>query len=78
MFNVEELQVYYGESQILSSVSLEVRPKQVVCLLGRNGVGKTTLMKTIIGVNKSRKGKITLSGEDLTRYQPNQRAWEIY
>src|SRR5258706_3277048 len=75
MFNVEELQVYYGESQILSSVSLEVRPKQVVCLLGRNGVGKTTLMKTIIGVNKSRKGKITLSGEDLTRYQPNQRAW---
>lgn len=75
MFNVEELQVYYGESQILNNVSLEVRPRQVVCLLGRNGVGKTTLMKTIIGVNKSRKGKITLDGKDLTRYQPNQRAW---
>lgn len=75
MLNVEDLQVYYGESQILKGVSLNVRPNQVVCLLGRNGVGKTTLMKTLIGVNKSRKGKITLDGEDLTRYQPNQRAW---
>jgi urea transport system ATP-binding protein len=75
MFNVEELEVYYGESQILNGVSLEVRPNQVVCLLGRNGVGKTTLMKTIIGINSSRKGKIILDGEDLTRYRPNQRAW---
>lgn len=75
MLNVEDLQVYYGESQILKGVSLNVRPNQVVCLLGRNGVGKTTLMKTLIGVNKSRKGKISLDGEDLTRYQPNQRAW---
>jgi urea transport system ATP-binding protein len=75
MLNVEELQVYYGESQILNGVSLEVRPNQVVCLLGRNGVGKTTLMKTIIGVNSSRKGKIILDGQDLSHYQPNQRAW---
>jgi urea transport system ATP-binding protein len=75
MLNVEELQVYYGDSQILDSISLNVRPNQVVCLLGRNGVGKTTLMKTIMGVNKPRKGKIILDGEDLTFYQPNQRAW---
>ncbi len=75
MLSIEELQVYYGDSQILDSVSLSVRPGQVVCLLGRNGVGKTTLMKTIMGVNKSRKGKISLDGEDITRYRPNQRAW---
>ena len=75
MLNVEGLQVFYGESQILNGVSLEVRPNQVVCLLGRNGVGKTTLMKTIMGVNKARKGKIVLDGKDLTHLQPNERAW---
>jgi len=75
MLTVEDLQVYYGDSQILNGVSLEVRPNQVVCLLGRNGVGKTTLMKTLIGVNRVRKGKILLDGKDLTQLQPNQRAW---
>lgn len=75
MFTVEDLEVYYGESQILKGVSLNVPANHVVCLLGRNGVGKTTLMKTIIGINKARKGKITLDGKELTSLQPNQRAW---
>jgi urea transport system ATP-binding protein len=75
MLNIEDLQVYYGDSQILDNVSLNVRPNQIVCLLGRNGVGKTTLMKTIIGINKLRKGKIELDGKNLTRQLPNQRAW---
>ena len=75
MFDVKDLEVFYSDSQILKGVTLNVRPNQVVCLLGRNGVGKTTLMKTIIGINKARKGTITLDGKELTNLQPNQRAW---
>jgi urea transport system ATP-binding protein len=75
MFSVEDLEVYYGESQILKGVSLNVPANHVVCLLGRNGVGKTTLMKTIIGINKARKGSISLDGKELTGLPPNQRAW---
>ncbi len=75
MLNIEQVQAYYGDSRALDNVSLKVAPNQVVCLLGRNGVGKTTLMKTIMGVIKARQGTITLDGEDLTRYPPNQRAW---
>lgn len=75
MLNIENLQAYYGDSRILNDVSLSVAPRQVVCLLGRNGVGKTTLMKTVMGVVKPRQGTIVLDGENITSYQPNQRAW---
>ncbi len=66
MLTVEQLQVYYGESRVLSNVSLTVPSGKVVCLMGRNGVGKTTLLKAIMGVLKSRQGKIVFDGQELT------------
>ncbi|MBM7569326.1 urea ABC transporter ATP-binding subunit UrtE [Paenibacillus sacheonensis] len=74
MLAVQQLEAGYGESVILRGVTLQVRPGQVVCLLGRNGVGKTTLMKSIMGVIKARKGTVAYKGSDLTKRAPGQRA----
>ncbi|MGK3992044.1 urea ABC transporter ATP-binding subunit UrtE [Sorangium sp. So ce1024] len=74
MLVIEDLAVYYDESCILSQVSLDVAPGRVSCLLGRNGVGKTTLLKAIMGVLKPRRGKVSLDGTDLTTRSPSDRA----
>jgi len=74
MLKVEKLNVYYGESHILRDVDLEVRPGQVVCLMGRNGVGKTTLLKTITGLLPARSGRVTFGERDVTRVLPFRRA----
>lgn len=74
MLKVEQLQTYYGESRILNDVSLEVAPNEVVCLLGRNGVGKTTFMKSVMGTVKTRQGEIKLAGKNLSGYPASQRA----
>ncbi|AZN38911.1 urea ABC transporter ATP-binding subunit UrtE [Paenibacillus albus] len=74
MLAVQQLEAGYGESVILRQVTLQVKPGQVVCLLGRNGVGKTTLMKSIMGVLKARRGTVTYKGDDLTKQPPGQRA----
>ena len=74
MLAVQQLEAGYGESVILRSVTLKVKPGQVVCLLGRNGVGKTTLMKSIMGVLKARRGSISYNGEDITKRAPGERA----
>lgn len=74
MLAVQQLEAGYGESVILRSVTLKVKPGQVVCLLGRNGVGKTTLMKSIMGVLKARRGSISYNGADITKRAPGERA----
>ncbi|RAP73304.1 urea ABC transporter ATP-binding subunit UrtE [Paenibacillus montanisoli] len=74
MLAVQQLEAGYGESVILRQVTLQVRPGQVVCLLGRNGVGKTTLMKSIMGVLKAHKGTVSYKGTDLTKRAPGERA----
>jgi urea transport system ATP-binding protein len=74
VLDVSALNVYYGNSHIVRNVDLSVRPGQMVCLIGRNGVGKTTLLKTIIGLLQQRSGKICLEGEDLKQKAPYQRA----
>ncbi|MEK3883865.1 urea ABC transporter ATP-binding subunit UrtE [Paenibacillus sp. PL2-23] len=74
MLAVQQLEAGYGESVILRNVTLKVKPGQVVCLLGRNGVGKTTLMKSIMGLLKARGGTVTYNGSDLTRKAPGFRA----
>jgi urea transport system ATP-binding protein len=74
MLEVKSLSVYYGESRILTGVNLSVPDGHVVCLMGRNGVGKTTLLKSIIGVMKSRRGHIQYEGEDITRRPAHLRA----
>jgi len=74
MLQVKDVNVYYGESQILHQVGLDVPNNQVVCLMGRNGVGKTTLLKTIMGVLRPRAGQVLFGASDMTRRLPNQRA----
>ena len=74
MLQISNLNVYYGESHILRNVDLSVPEGQMVCLIGRNGVGKTTLMKTIMGLLKPRSGTINFSGKIINSKSPDQRA----
>jgi len=74
MLAVHGVDVYYGESRILSRVDLTVGDGQVVCVMGRNGVGKTTLLKTIVGLLAPRTGTLTFRGVDITRRPPYERA----
>lgn len=74
MLEVSNLNVYYGQSRILENVSLSVPGGKVACLLGRNGVGKTTLLKAVMGVLKARSGTVTYAGEKITSWLPHQRA----
>ncbi|WP_414754991.1 urea ABC transporter ATP-binding subunit UrtE [Anabaena sp. CCY 9910] len=74
MLNISNLNVYYGESHILRNVDLTVPNGQMICLIGRNGVGKTTLLKTIMGLLKPRSGTINLAGNLINSKSPDQRA----
>lgn len=74
MLKVTGLNVYYGESHILRDVDLSVPKGETVCLIGRNGVGKTTMLKTLMGLLKPRKGNILFDGEPLLSRTPDQRA----
>jgi urea transport system ATP-binding protein len=74
MLNVDQLNQYYGSSHTLRGVSLTLAKGKCLSLLGRNGVGKTTLLKCLMGVLPSATGKVTLEGRDITRLKPHQRA----
>jgi urea transport system ATP-binding protein len=74
MLQIESLNQYYGGSHVLRDVSLQVPAGQVTALLGRNGVGKTTLLKCITGLLPIRSGRILLDGQDITALAPHQRA----
>jgi branched-chain amino acid transport system ATP-binding protein len=71
---IEGLSAGYGEAVVLSGISLTVPEGQAVALLGRNGMGKTTLVNSIVGVTRYRGGTIRLDGRDITRLRPDQRA----
>jgi branched-chain amino acid transport system ATP-binding protein len=68
MLDVHDLHTYYGDSYVLQGVSLHVEPRQVVGLLGRNGMGKTTLIRSIIGFTPPRQGHVRFKGEDITTW----------
>jgi urea transport system ATP-binding protein len=74
MLTVDGIDVFYGESRILSRLHLAVGEGQVVCVMGRNGVGKTTLLKSVMGLLVPRRGTIALRGRDITRVPPYARA----
>src|SRR5687767_5561578 len=74
MLTVTNLNQYYGGSHILRDVSFEVPPGKVTTLLGRNGVGKTTLLRTLMGLVPARSGSIRLREKDITRTKPFERA----
>ncbi len=70
MLEVEGIHTYYGLSHILFGVSLSIESGKVVCLLGRNGAGKSTTLKSIIGVVPPKRGRIRFKEEDITGKQP--------
>ena len=74
MLLIESLSVAYGQSRVLFDVTLDVQPGQVVCLMGRNGVGKTTLLKSVMGLLRPRSGKVSFLEHDLTGWPPHKRA----
>lgn len=74
MLNVERLNQAYGESQILWDMDLEVPEGSCTVLMGRNGVGKTTLLRAIMGTQRTRDGKIRFGGQDIAGKPPELRA----
>ena len=74
MLVVHDLSVAYGESVVLSNISIEVPTGRCVTIMGRNGVGKTTLLKSVMGVLRAKSGQILLDGKDITDAQPYERA----
>lgn len=74
MLNIEGINLYYGASHALRGVSLDAASGRVTCVLGRNGVGKTSLMRAIMGLQSVRNGTIMWEGEDITGLSAHQRA----
>jgi urea transport system ATP-binding protein len=74
MLAAENIELYYGASHILRQVSLSVEKGAVTCVLGRNGVGKTSLMRAVMGLQPIRGGRIAWEGKDITRLRPHERA----
>ena len=74
MLNVTDINQYYGSSHTLRGVSLSLQKGQCMALLGRNGVGKTTLLKCLTGVLPISSGKILFEGRDISKLKPHQRA----
>src|SRR6185295_7834760 len=73
MLEVCNLSSAYGQSQVLHDIDLAVNPGEIVALVGRNGMGKSTLMKSLIGVMPARSGQIVVDGTDVTALAPHRR-----
>ena len=74
MLTVSNLSIFYGQSKILNEVSLKVPTGEAVCVMGRNGVGKTTLIKAIMGLLPAKMGQIIYDDVDITNKAPHERA----
>jgi len=74
MLAAQNLNLYYGASHALRDVSLTATPGRVTCVLGRNGVGKTSLMRALVGLQPLRSGSIMWEGEDISKLKPHERA----
>jgi branched-chain amino acid transport system ATP-binding protein len=70
LLSVNDVHAAYGSSRVLFGISLEVAPGECVCLLGRNGVGKTTTMRAIMGLTPPRAGRVVWNGEDIAGWPP--------
>jgi urea transport system ATP-binding protein len=73
MLIAESLNVYYGESHVIRSVSFELREQETIAVMGRNGMGKTTLFKSLIGILPARSGRLRLDGTDITGVPSHER-----
>ena len=74
MLNVDNISLYYGAAQALRGVSISAEPGKVMCVLGRNGVGKTSLLRAMVGQYPIASGSITFNGADITGLKPYERA----
>jgi branched-chain amino acid transport system ATP-binding protein len=72
MLQIRDLDLYYGDAQALDRVSLEVPAGEIVAIVGANGAGKSSLIRTIAGIEKCRSGKIRLNGEEIQNLEPHQ------
>jgi len=72
LLRLNEIHTYYGDSHVLQGISLDVAEGELVCLLGRNGAGKSTTIGSIVGFNQPRRGQVTFRGTDITG-QPSYR-----
>jgi len=73
MLDVSSLRVAYGESEVLHGLDFSVAPGEIVAVMGRNGMGKTTLMKSLMGVIPTRSGHVRMNGDEITRLKSHQR-----
>jgi urea transport system ATP-binding protein len=74
ILSIDKLSISIGGSRILRDVSLELGDNQVFCVMGRNGVGKTTTLKGVVGLYKPNSGRIVFEGRDISRMPPEERA----
>ncbi|MFO1318070.1 MAG: urea ABC transporter ATP-binding subunit UrtE [Burkholderiales bacterium] len=73
MLSVENLNTYYGDSHVVRGLSFELQPGETIAVMGRNGMGKTTMLKSLIGLLSVRSGKVLLSGRDITHAKSYER-----
>src|SRR5947209_9887022 len=74
MLKVDNINLFYGAAQALRGVSISAAPGRVTCVLGRNGVGKTSLLRAMVGQYPIASGSITFDGADITGLRPYERA----
>jgi urea transport system ATP-binding protein len=74
MLSIDKVSISLGGSRILRDVSLEIGANHVFCLMGRNGVGKTTTLKSVVGLYKPNSGRVVFDGHDISRMPPEERA----
>ena len=73
MLDVSDLHVAYGQSEVLHGLNFSVKPNEIVAIMGRNGMGKTTLMKSLIGIASSRRGSIAVGGQEVAGLKSHER-----
>ncbi|MCG6970012.1 MAG: urea ABC transporter ATP-binding subunit UrtE [Gammaproteobacteria bacterium] len=73
MFELSDYHVAYGQSEVISNMNLSLKPKEIVAVMGRNGMGKTTLMKSMIGMIPTRSGSLKLEGKELSGMKSHER-----
>jgi urea transport system ATP-binding protein len=73
MLNVSGLHVAYGESEVLHGLDFAVQPNEIVAIMGRNGMGKTTLMKSLMGIVPTKSGTVTIENKNITAMKSHQR-----
>ncbi|MGZ5810960.1 MAG: urea ABC transporter ATP-binding subunit UrtE [Xanthobacteraceae bacterium] len=73
MFDIRNLNVAYGQSQVLHGINMTIMPGEIVAVVGRNGMGKSTLMKSLIGTMPSRSGQVMIDGDDVSKLPSHSR-----